>query len=785
MRKLRITILLLLTAVSSSLMAQSIWDRSHLEEVRSHLDQPYYAVAYGHLIEQADDLLNAQPLSVMLKKDAPASGDMHDYMSIARYSWPDPKKPDGLPYITRDGVSNPELKEYDREKLGETAQRIVTLSLAYYFSNDEKYAQKATELIRVWFFDKKTYMKPHLRYAQVVKGQNNNLGRSYGVIDSYSFIDMLEAVPLLEGSKSFTKKDSRQLKQWFQRLLNWMISDPEAIKEGQATNNHSIAYDAQVISFALYAGDTQTARTYLEAFAQRRLFPQIEPNGAQLHELRRTLAYHYSWYNLTHMIDIFLMGQKLGINIDQQTSADGRNFYKAVDFMLPYTGRNAQPWPYKQISGMEGAQQHMAADLYRIYAYLDPSRTDYLECYRETRKLNLSDRFNLIFFKPTSSDHAMAWAEQQMRYAVKAVRSAINEKNNTVDRRVNPRTIKSDGTLAMVGCKDWCCGFYPGELWLMYDYTNDPFWRKQALSQSWVIEDLKYHTGTHDLGFMAYCSFGNGYDLTGEQSLRDVVVDASKTLIKRFTPTVGCIRSWDHNRDKWNHPVIIDNMMNLEMLFRATQITGDSTFWKIAVSHADVTLQNHFRPDASSYHVVDYDVETGKARLHQTHQGYNDDSFWSRGQGWGLYGYTMCYRFTHDAKYLDHAKRIAKFWMSLKNMPADGIPYWDMKDPDIIDATTGNDNPDVPRDASAAALIASALYELATYVPEMHDAYRAHADKIVDSLNAAYHPELGEAHGFLLLHSTGHKPAKSEVDVPLSYADYYYLEALKRRDTMK
>lgn len=785
MKKLLLTIFLLLVAMKVNVMAQSIWSRVHLEDVRAHLDLPYYANAYTFLVEQADALLGAEPLSVVTKKDAPASGDMHDYMSIARYSWPDPTKPDGLPYINRDGVSNPELKLYDREKLGETAQRIVTLSLAYFFSGEEKYARKATELIRAWFFDKKTFMKPNLRYAQVVKGQNNNLGRSYGVIDSYSFIDMLEAVPLLKTSKSFTAKDSRQLKQWFRELLAWMTTDEEAVKESSASNNHSIAYDAQVISFALYCGEVDLAKKYIQAFAERRIYMQIESSGAQPHELSRTLAYHYSWYNINHIIDVLLMARNLGMDIDRSTSVDGRNFYKAVDFMLPYTGRDAKPWPYKQISGMEESQQHMAMDLYRVYAYLDSSRSDYLEVYNKTRVLNLKDRFILLYFQATSTDHAMAWAEQQLRYSVDVVRKAINDKKNTVVRRVNPRSVNADGSLVMVGCHDWCCGFYPGELWQMYDYTNDVFWRKHALSQSWAIEDLKYHRGTHDLGFMAYCSFGHGYDLIHEKSLEDVVVDASKSLISRYNPTVGCIRSWDHNREYWKYPVIIDNMMNLEMLFRATQITGDSTFWNIAVSHANTTMNNHFRPDASTYHVVDYDPQTGKAVIHQTHQGYSDESFWSRGQGWGLYGYTMCYRFTHDEKYLNLAKRIAAFWMSLSNMPSDGIPYWDMREPTIENCTSEDVVASVPRDASAAALIASALYELSTFVPEKRAEYRKLADKMLDSLSANYRPAIGEACGFLLLHSTGHKPHNSEVDVPLSYADYYYLEALLRRDRMK
>ena len=271
-------------------------------------------------------------------------------------------------------------------------------------------------------------------------------------------------------------------------------------------------------------------------------------------------------------------------------------------------------------------------------------------------------------------------------------------------------------------------------------------------------------------------SFGKAYQLTGEQSYRDVVLQAARTLCTRFSPKVGCIRSWDHNADKWKYPVIIDNMMNLEMLFEAYQLTGDKRFYDIAVSHANTTMKHHFRDDYSSYHVVDYDPETGAVRMQVTHQGYSDDSFWSRGQGWALYGYTMCYRYTHDPRYLDQAKGVARFLFSLKNMPEDGIFYWDMKDPAI---------PDTPRDASAAALVASAFYELQGYVDaDLAKEYKAYADKIVNSLIDHYQAPVGSNQGFLLLHSTGHKPANSEIDVPINYADYFYLEALRRKQML-
>ena len=279
---------------------------------------------------------------------------------------------------------------------------------------------------------------------------------------------------------------------------------------------------------------------------------------------------------------------------------------------------------------------------------------------------------------------------------------------------------------------------------MMYEFTNDPYWRQEAVSHTWPIEEAKNHGGTHDLGFMIGDSFGKAWEQTGEQSYFDVVKKASNTLCGRFNPTVGAIRSWDHNPQKWKYPVIIDNMMNLEMLFKMSEETGDPRYRDIAVSHADVTLKNHFRPDKSSYHVVDYDPETGEVRMKMTHQGHADDSFWSRGQGWGIYGYTMCYRYTGDQKYLDQASGIADWFIDLPNMPADGIPYWDMKAP----GTDTPDNPEVARDASAASLIASGLYELADYVDDTRaEKYRNYADKVLASLYADYTYAPDEAQG--------------------------------------
>jgi hypothetical protein len=339
---------------------------------------------------------------------------------------------------------------------------------------------------------------------------------------------------------------------------------------------------------------------------------------------------------------------------------------------------------------------------------------------------------------------------------------------------VSPRTLDK-GELKLVASKDWTSGFFPGELWFLYEYTGDKKWEEQAKAFTANIEKEKTNAGTHDMGFKVYCSFGTGYRLTGDAHYKEVIIQSARTLSTRFNPIVGTLRSWDHSSDKWGFPVIIDNMMNLELLFAATRLTGDSSFYKIAVSHAGKTMKNHFRPDYSSYHVVDYNPETGGVVKKTTHQGYANESAWARGQAWALYGYTMCYRETKEPAFLKQAENVAGFILNHPNLPKDKVAYWDFNAPGI---------PAEEKDASAAACMASALYELSLYSSHAKQ-YRTAADQMLQSLTKEYRSPIGDNKGFILLHSTGSKPSKSEVDVPLSYADYYYLEALLRSKKLK
>jgi unsaturated chondroitin disaccharide hydrolase len=340
---------------------------------------------------------------------------------------------------------------------------------------------------------------------------------------------------------------------------------------------------------------------------------------------------------------------------------------------------------------------------------------------------------------------------------------------------VSPRATEGD-TLIMSPAKAWTSGFFAGNLWYMYELTGDKKWLQKAQEFTAPIEPEKTNGTTHDMGFKMYCSFGNGLRLAKTPQYKDILIESARTLTTRFSEKTGCIRSWDHHADVWEFPVIIDNMMNLELLFWAFKETKDSMFYKVAVSHANTTLKNHFRPDFSCYHVIGYDPKTGEVKQRNTHQGYSHESAWARGQGWALYGYTMCYRETGDKKYLQQAENVANFILTNPNMPADLVPYWDYNVPDKASA---------PRDVSAATLVASALYELSTMGTTKAKSYKKSANKIMKSVAEKYTAAPKTNKGFLLTNSTGNLPAKSEINVPIVYADYYYLEALVRKKNLK
>jgi len=332
-----------------------------------------------------------------------------------------------------------------------------------------------------------------------------------------------------------------------------------------------------------------------------------------------------------------------------------------------------------------------------------------------------------------------------------------------------PQSTNLDGSRSNMPSNWWTPGFFPGSLWYIYEFTNDPKWKEAADKWTMAIQKEQYNTSTHDLGFMIYCAFGNGYRLTKNELYKKIMLVGANSLATRYNPKVGVIKSWEKFQNKYDYPVIIDNMMNLEYLLWASKTSKNKNLYKLSISHANKTLKNHYRQDYSSYHVVCYGPN-GEVLAKKTKQGASDESSWARGQAWGLYGFTMMYRETKVSKYLIHAQRIAEFILNNPNLPLDKIPYWDYS------------KPGEERDASAGAIMASALLELSTYSERsLRERYFNAATKMLETLSSPlFKAKLGENNDFILMHSTGDKPSKSEIDAPLVYADYYYIESLLR-----
>lgn len=323
----------------------------------------------------------------------------------------------------------------------------------------------------------------------------------------------------------------------------------------------------------------------------------------------------------------------------------------------------------------------------------------------------------------------------------------------------------------------WTSGFYPGTLLYLYKLTKDQYLYREALKRMTILDTLQNFTGHHDIGFIMNCSYGNLYSIDQREKYKQILVNSARALTKRFNSKVGCIRSWGKIDDNKEFLVIIDNLMNLELLLLAYKLTGDTNFYNIAVTHANTTLKNHFRSDNSSYHVVEYDPQTGDIIKKRTAQGAADESAWARGQAWGLYGYTMLYRETKNVNYLNQAQKIASFILTHPNLPEDKVPYWDFNARGI---------PNTIRDASAGAIIASALIELSKYSKQTLSAtYSAAAQQILQTLGSPEYTAVnGTEGGFVLKHSVANKNRETDVDVPLIYADYYYIEALLRMKSL-
>lgn len=375
----------------------NVWGKNKIKQIKSEIKRQSseYMPAYQALRAFCDEEITKPGYSVMDKKMTPPSGNKHDYVSMGRYWWPDSTKRDGLPYIRRDGHSNPELKLLDRERLGSMAEAVERLSLMYYFSNEEKYARKAVELLRIWFLNEDTKMNPDMKFAQFVPGHNQNKGRAEGLLDTYSMVAMLSGVSYLKASEALTKEDLAGLKEWFGNYLDWMLTSEQGIAEGNTVNNHAVAYDVQVVAFAQFVGRDDVARKVIGEFLSRRIFTQVKEDGSQPKELARQTGFGYSVYNINHMLDMCALAGKGGKRMYRQASVGKNSIQGSIEYMSQYLGKPQSAFPYQQIKEWDGVQNSLAWILQRS-TYFQPN-TEYKQAFRRYQTGKDSDYQRLIY----------------------------------------------------------------------------------------------------------------------------------------------------------------------------------------------------------------------------------------------------------------------------------------------------------------------------------------------------------------------------------------------------
>lgn len=361
MIRINLISLFTLLVVTNTTAQVVVWNLKSLEEAKANNSPEIRMV-----IKEADSKLDKTLITVADKELTPSSGDIHDYMSMGRYWWPDPTKVDGVPYIRKDGKSNPEIEKLDRYPLSDFATTVESLVLAYYLTGNEKYAEKAVANLKIWFINEDTKMNPNMNYGQTIPGINNGLGRGEGILDTYSFFEMLDAVEILKKSKAFTIEDQLAIEDWFKTYVNWLQTAPVAAEEQAAKNNHGTAYDVQLVRYAIFTGNNQLAKKIANNFVKNRLFTQIETDGSQPLELARTTGLGYSTFNLTHFLDMAQLAKTLDIDLLNKESQDGRSILKAVDYLVRYVNKPQSAFPYQQIKDWEGVQEKLRWQLYRV-----------------------------------------------------------------------------------------------------------------------------------------------------------------------------------------------------------------------------------------------------------------------------------------------------------------------------------------------------------------------------------------------------------------------------------
>ena len=731
----------------------------------------YIMPAYDSLMRDADSALGTRTISVMQKSTVPPSGDKHDYLSLAPYWWPDSTKPGGLPYIRRDGEMNPQTRiDHDGLRFGALTGAVEALALAYWFTGQERYAAHAAHLLRGWFISPATRMNPHLRFAQAILGVTE--GRGIGILDLRHFPRLLDAVRIIDRSPSWTGADKSEFQRWCREYLTWLKESKNGRDERAEKNNHGTLFDMQAASLAIFLADSSYAREMLVESARSRVDSQIAADGTQPLELGRTRPIHYSLFNLDAFTQLAEMSRHAGADLWEYRSPAGGTIRAALRFLAPFA-EGRKRWEKPDIVPI--APEDASVPLRRAGTALGDSA--FANSANRVASIHGSRSRQRIFYPeiPVASlTQFDSLAERGLRHArtrLRATATSLDPSNGY------PRYTDEAGRWVQRPYNQWTSGFFAGTLWYLFALDKSAEWK--ALAERWTngIEPAKSIKTTHDLGFMVFNSFGHGYLLTGNTSYRDIVVEASRSLATRFNPKVGAIQSWNtlngnDARRTWKYPVIVDNLMNLEMLFIASK-WGESRWKAIAERHAVTSAAVHVRADGSTPHVALFDPVSGKLERTVTWQGYSDNSTWARGQAWAIHGLTAAYGNTRNRRLLDAAMRSADWFIA--NTPPDGVPYWDLRHPGI---------PNIERDASAAAIAASGLLDLARHTNDVKARlYREAAERMLRTLSSSYLTE-GTSTASILAHSVGGRPQNAEVDAGLIYADYYFVEALLRHRGM-
>jgi len=388
----------LIAFVCSNVISQQVASTERLEYAKSHLKQIRNGeTAHKALIRNADKEMNTVLVPVTEKTIIAPTGDNHDYVSMGPYWWPDESKPDGLPYIRKDGQRNPEIQKLDRYKIDGLAKNVRALSYAYFFTGEEKYAQKAVESLKIWFLNEKTRMNPNLNFGQMIPGRNGGKGRAEGIIDTYTFVELVDCMKILSKSRAMKAKDYEGLKKWFSDYLDWLLESEIGKDERSAKNNHGLAYDVQVTAYALFAERNDIALDFINSFAENRLFKQIEPDGSQPLELARTIALHYSIFNIEHAMDMCDLAKAYNIDLFNSESEDGRSISKSIDYIRVYLGKPQSDFPYKQIKEWDQNQDKLCWMLRRSTFFKPNPEFDKLfDRYCKTRDI---DRKWLLYAK--------------------------------------------------------------------------------------------------------------------------------------------------------------------------------------------------------------------------------------------------------------------------------------------------------------------------------------------------------------------------------------------------